>query len=152
MTLLKDKKERAIVMACAYLAVLFLASIAMWWTVFIGGNPITFKSIKMLDDHGEQVTELRVGDVVGIHRSLCSTEAIGVQFFPSLHDSQDKMFTMPPGVYDLENGCTEKAYGFVVPNIPPGEYTYHSIFRFQSSLVGRDETAASPIVKVRIVK
>lgn len=139
-------------MACAYLAVLFLACIAMWWSVFIGGNPITFKNIKMLDASGEQVTELRVGDVVGIHRSLCSTEAIGVQFFPSLHDRQDKMFTMPPGVYELESGCTEKAYGFVVPNIPPGEYTYHSIFRFQSSLVGRDETAASPIVKVRIVK
>ena len=152
MTLFHNQKERAITLASLFLASLFVASMLMWWTVFIGGNPLTFKSIKMLDTSGKQVTELRVGDVIGIHRSLCSTEAIGVQFFPSLHDSQDKMFTMPPGVYDLESGCTEKAYGFVVPNIPPGEYTYHSIFRFQSSLVGRDETAASPIVKVRIVK
>lgn len=139
-------------MACAYLGTLFLACVVMWWLVFIGGNPLTFKEIEILDSTGKPVSELRAGDVVGIHRFLCSTESIGVQFFPSLHDAQDKMFTLSPGVYELDKGCEEKTYAFVVPSIPPGEYTYQSIFRFQSSLVGRDETAASPIVKLRIVK
>ena len=152
MTVLHDKKERAIAVACMYLGVLFLSFILMWWLVFIGGNPLSFKSIQMLDESGSQVVTLKAGDVVGVHRVLCSTESIGVQFFPSMHDDQDRMFTLSPGVYDLDKGCSKKTYAFVVPSIPPGEYTYQSIFRFQSSLVGRDETAASPIVKLRIVK
>jgi hypothetical protein len=48
-------------------------------------------------------------------------------------------------------GCHDAIYGFIVPDLPAGEYTYVSSIRFQNNLVGRDEAATFPPIRVRIM-
>ncbi len=144
--------NRASQWAVAYLAALILALLTFWWVGFVGHNPLTVDATRIMTMTGAPTHDLRVGAVIGVHRNICSSERIGVRFFPSLRDASGKQFTLPPGVYEIPEGCADKAYGFVVPDIPPGDYTYICALQFQSSLVGRDDTVMAPPVNVRIVK
>ena len=138
--------------AVAYLAALVVALLVFWQVGFVSYNPLKFDVTHIVGPDGLPTTVLKTGAVIGVHRSICSTENIGVQFFPFLRDETGQQFTLPPGVYDVKKGCTERAYGFVVPDIPPGEYTYICAMQFQSSLVGRSEVVMAPSVRIRIVK
>lgn len=138
-------------------ALIYLVSQAVmlglfWDMALVGHNPLSFDVTHIVTGSGQPTSLLKVGSVIGVHRDICSTDQIGVKFFPSLRDAKGQQFTLPPGVYDLDKGCTEKAYGFVVPDIPAGEYTYICAIQFQSSMVGRDDTVMAPPVKVRIIK
>lgn len=152
MTLKFDSKERAFFYACAYLGALFASCIILWWSVLVGGNPLTFKSASIVDAEGRQISTVHIGQSVGIRRHVCSVKSVGVEFFPTLRDQAGLLYPLPSGMLEAERACTTKTYGFVVPDIPPGEYVYQSTIRYQSSLVGRDEMTASPPVTVRIVK
>lgn len=152
MTLQFNKRERAILAACAFNGALFVSIIMMWWTVLSGGNPLTYKTTELLDGTGHITKELRVGEAAGVRRYLCSDKNVGIEFFPTLRDKDGLLFPLPSGMVEAENKCTTKTYGFVVPDIPAGEYTYQSTLRFQANLVGRDEMATSPPITVRIVR
>lgn len=145
-------KERAFFYACAYLGALFASTIILWWSVLSGSNPLTFKSTQIVDSVGREISVLHVGEAVGIRRFVCSSMPIGVEFFPTLRDSAGLLYPLPSGMIEAGKGCAHKTYGFVVPDIPPGEYTYQSTIRYQSNLVGRDEMGVTPEVTLRVVK
>jgi hypothetical protein len=48
-------------------------------------------------------------------------------------------------------GCHDNTYGFVIPDLPPGEYTYTNSVLFQNNLVGRNEFTTFPPLRVRIM-
>lgn len=152
MTLKLDSKERAFFYACAYLGALFASCIILWWSVLVGGNPMTFKSASIVDAQGRAISVVHVGQSVGIRRHICSTKPVGVEFFPTLRDEAGLLYPLPSGMLEAERTCATKTYGFVVPNIPAGEYVYQSTIRYQTSLVGRDELMVSPPVLVRIIQ
>lgn len=147
-----DRKERAFFYACAYLGALFASTIILWWSVLAGGNPLTFKSTQIINGEGREVSVLHVGQSAGVRRFVCSTQPVGVEFFPTLRDKTGLLYPLPSGMLEAGKECTVKTYGFVVPDIPAGEYTYQSTIRFQANLVGRDEVTVSPAVNVRIVR
>lgn len=150
--LIYNRKERAFFYACAYLGALFASTIILWWSVLAGGNPLTFKSASIVDAEGREVSAIHVGQSVGVRRHICSTQNVGVEFFPTLRDKAGLLYPLPSGMLEAERDCAIKTYGFVVPDIPPGEYIYQSSIRYQTSLVGRDEMTASPPVKVRVIQ
>lgn len=152
MTLNFNRRERAFFYACAYLGALFVSCIVLWWSVLVGGNPLTFKSSQIVNGEGREVSALRVGQSAGIRRYVCSTQPVGVEFFPTLRDQAGLLYPLPSGMIEAGKECAFKTYGFVVPDIPSGEYTYQSAIRFQANLVGRDELTVSPELKVRIVR
>lgn len=145
-------KERAFFYACAYLGALFASTIILWWSVLSGSNPLTFKSTQIVNVEGREISVLHVGQPVGIRRFVCSSMPLGVEFFPVLRDSAGLLYPLPSGMIEAGKGCSLKTYGFVVPDIPPGEYTYQSTIRYQSNLVGRDEMGVTPEVTLRVVK
>lgn len=149
-TIIYSKKERAFFWACAYLGALFISTIILWWTVLIGGNPLTFKSSEVTDRRGQAISVVHRGQSVGIRRYVCSTRSIGVEFYPTLRDQDGLFYPLQSGMFSLSKGCEVKTYGFIVPPLPPGEYTYQSVIRFQTSLVGRDDMVSSPEIKIRI--
>lgn len=152
MTVGFNSRERAFFYACAYLGALFVSCIVLWWSVLVGGNPLTFKSTQIINGEGQEVSLLHVGQSAGIRRFVCSTQPVGVEFFPVLRDKTGLLYPLPSGMIEAEKACTFKTYGFVVPDIPPGDYVYQSTIRYQANLVGRDEMAVSPEVRVRIVR
>lgn len=152
MTLTYNRKERAFFCACAYLGALFASCIILWWSVLVGGNPLTFKSASIVDAEGRDIATVHIGQAVGVRRHVCSTKSVGVEFFPTLRDEAGLLYPLPPGMIEATNTCATRTYGFVVPDIPHGKYVYQSTIRFQSSLVGRDEMTATPEVTVRIVR
>lgn len=152
MTVRFNSRERAFFYACAYLGALFVSCIVLWWSVLVGGNPLTFKSTQIIDGDGREVSVLRVGQSAGIRRFVCSTQPVGVEFFPTLRDKAGLLYPLPSGMIEAQKACAFKTYGFVVPDIPPGEYVYQSTIRYQANLVGRDEMGVSPEVTVRIVR
>lgn len=145
-----NKKERAFFLACAYLGALFASTIILWWSVLAGGNPLIFNGSEVINSRGQVITELKAGQAVGIKRSVCSTRSIGVEFFPTLRDKDGLLYPLQSGMFSVSKGCEVKTYGFVVPFLPPGEYVYQSVIRFQTSLVGRDEMISSPEIQFRI--
>ncbi len=145
-----NKKERAFFMACAYLGALFMSTVLMWWLMLSGGNPLTYKGTQIIDEYGQPAAVLHVGQAAGVKRNICSSKTVGVEFFPALIDKAGLIFPLPSGMTEAGANCAIKTYGFVVPEVPAGEYTYQSAVRYQTSLVGRNEMFISPPVKVRI--
>ena len=145
-----NKKERAFFWACAYLGALFASTVILWWSVLAGGNPLTFNSSAIVDRHGHSIVTLQPRQAVGVQRLVCSTRSIGVEFFPHLKDKDGLVYPLQSGMFSIDKGCDVKTYGFIVPDLPPGEYTYQGVIRFQTSLVGRDEMILSPGISVRI--
>lgn len=145
-----NKKERTFIWACAYLGVLFVSTIALWWSVLVGDNPLSFKNSEIIDKAGQSISVLHHGQSVGVSRTICSKRDIGVEFFPSLTDKDGLIYPLQAGVFGVGKGCTVKTYGFVVPDLPTGVYTYQGTIRYQASLVGRNEIMTSPALTVRI--
>lgn len=152
MTELFNRRERAFFYAAAYLGFLFMSLVILWWVMLIGGNPLHFKGVEIVDQDGQQISALHVGQAAGIRRSVCSTKQVGVEFFPALRDRSGLLFPLPSGMVEAKEGCTTRTYGFVVPDVPDGEYEYASAIRYQTSLVGRSEVMVSPSIYVRITR
>lgn len=152
MTAFFNRRERAFFYACAYLGALFASVIILWWSVLVGGNPLTFKSAHIVDSNGRDIATVHVGQSVGVRRHVCSVKPVGVEFFPTLRDEAGLLYPLPPGMIEAEQSCATKTYGFVVPDLPPGDYVYQSTIKYQASLVGRDEMSATPEVPVRIIR
>lgn len=151
-TLTLNTKERAFFYACAYLSALFASIIILWWTVLVGGNPLTFKQTDLIDRDGRVTSVVHSGDEIGIRRYICSTADIGVEFFPYLRDAAGVLYPLPSGLIHARKGCHPVTYGFPIPELAPGNYEYGSTIKFQANLVGRDEMATPPSLSVRIVK
>ena len=145
-----NRKERAFILACAYLGTLFVSTIILWWSVLVGGNPLTFNSSNIVDDRGHIIRVLHNGQAVGVRREVCSTQTSGVEFFPTLRDKSGMLYPLPSGMLYLSKGCSVKTYGFIVPDLPPGDYTYQSTLLYQANLVGRDEMITSPELPLKI--
>lgn len=150
MTKLFSNRDKAFLLACAYLGGLLISCTVLGWSIIVGGNPLTFQSAEIVDDQGRAVTVLHVGQPAGVRRRICSTQNVGVEFFPTLRDAAGLLYPLPSGMIEAEATCGTRTYGFVVPDIPAGEYIYQSTIRFQANLVGRDEMTSSPAVFVRI--
>lgn len=144
--------EIAILGACAYLAALFLSMICLWWVAIIGGNPFTVENIAVVNKAGAPFDRFRAGEAVGIKRRICSESETAVEFFPALKDTKGAIYPLPHGMIVIPAGCTETMYGFIVPPVPFGEYTYVSTVKFQKNLVGRDEQAALPQLRLRVMR
>ncbi|MDD1003615.1 MULTISPECIES: hypothetical protein [Pseudomonas] len=143
-------RDRAFLFVSMYLAALFISLILLGWLLFVGGNPITIKNYGLISATGYPVEGFRVGEIAGMKWQLCADKAVTIEQFPALRDARGLVFPLPITLSESATGCHDTFYGFVVPPLPPGEYTYVTNIRFQNNLVGRDEAATFPPVRVRI--
>lgn len=133
-----------------YLATLAVSVGVLWWFILIGGNPFLFRDIVAIDTRGEAATEFRAGSLIGVRRQICSDVAVRVHVFPELHNINGLAFPLPSSILSVPKGCTSLVYGFLMPNLPDGHYTFASIARFQNNLVGRDEYTSFPPVAIEV--
>lgn len=152
MTVRMAFRDRAFLLVSMYLAGLFVSLVFLGWLVFLGGNPITVKNGGAVSATGYPNDRFRAGDVAGIKRQLCADQSLAIEFFPALKDSRGVLFPLPNNMTESQLGCHDTIYGFIVPDLPAGEYTYVSSIRFQNNLVGRDEAATFPPIRVRIMQ
>jgi len=136
--------------AAAYVGILLIGCLVFWGYALIGGNPLTFHGTQIVDTDGNKITVLKVGSSVGVRREICSSNKVGVEFFPYLRDKAGISYPLPSGMVEYQNECSAKIDGFVIPNLPAGDYVYSSTIRFRNNLVGRDEMTTSPPISVRI--
>ena len=144
-------RDRAYLFVSMYLGALFISLLLLGWLVLIGGNPVTVKNYGAVSATGYPNDKFRAGDVAGIKRQLCSERSLAIEIYPALRDSRGVLFPLPGNLTELTIGCHDSIYGFIVPDLPAGEYTYVSSIRFQNNLVGRDEAATFPPIRVRIM-
>ncbi len=147
-----DRRERAILGACAYLGALLLSCIIMWWLILFGGQPFHVENIGVVSSTGMPDDRFKPGQVAGIRRRVCAEREVGIAFYPSLIDSRGFLFPLPSGMVKAGEGCRETIYGLIVPDLPPGEYTYSSTVKYQNNLVGRDQSATFPPLRIRITR
>ena len=147
-----DRREKAILFAGLYLAGLYISTTILWWVAVMGGNPFTIENMATLNKQGVVESKFRAGDVVGVHRRICSDRAVGMEFFPALRDPRGVIFPLPDGLVQVERGCAELTNGFIVPDLPPGDYIVVSTIRYQTNLVGRDEHLTFPELHLRIMR
>jgi len=151
MTIRMAFRDRTFLLVSMYLGGLFISLIFLGWLLFVGGNPITVKNYGVISATGYPMDRFRAGDVAGIKRRLCAEKAIAIEQFPALQDSRGFVFPLPFTTSESATGCHDNTYGFIVPALPAGEYTYVTSIRFQNNLVGRDEAATFPPIRVRIM-
>lgn len=147
-----EKRDRAFLIACFYLGLLFLSTICLWYVALIGGLPFTVTNVGSVNKEGELQRAFHAGEVAGIKRVLCSERAMGATITPSLRSAAGLRFYLPSGIAYINQGCGNIAYGFTVPHIPPGQYQFDSIVRFQNNLVGRDEHFKLPPVVIEVTQ
>uniref|UniRef100_A0AAU6W1N7 Uncharacterized protein n=1 Tax=Pseudomonas phage Touem01 TaxID=3138548 RepID=A0AAU6W1N7_9VIRU len=152
MTYQLNFRDRAMIGAGLYLGFLFVAIITLGWLMLIGGNPLTVENVGVVSATGYPNDRVRAGDIVGVRRQLCSDRSVALQYFPSLVDSRGFRFPLPGGMVEAASGCHNTTYGFVVPDLPAGEYVLSSAIRFQNNLVGRDESTTFPLLRIRIMR
>jgi hypothetical protein len=145
-------RNRGFLYACTYLGCLFVGLVAIGWLVLIGGNPMEVKNMGVVSYTGYPSERFNVGDVAGIRRQVCADHDVAIQSFPALIDSRGFLFALPINMTQALEGCHENTYGFVVPDLPPGEYTYTNSVLFQNNLVGRNEFTTFPPLRVRIMQ
>lgn len=145
-------RDRAFLYACIYIGSLFVAIFVLGWLIIVGGNPLTVSNTGVISATGFPNDRYHAGDVVGIRRQICADHTVALQFFPSLIDSRGFRFPLPGGMAEAQKGCHSTTYGFVVPDLPAGEYTYSAAVRYQNNLVGRDEATTFPPLRVRIMR
>lgn len=151
MTVRMAFRDRAFLFVSMYLAGLFVSLMILGWLLLIGGNPITVNNYGAVSATGYPNDKFHAGDVAGIKRQLCAEKALAIQLFPALKDSRGFLFPLPVTMSESTTGCHDSIYGFVVPDLPAGEYTYISSIKFQNNLVGRDEATTFPPIRVRIM-
>ncbi len=147
-----NRREKAFLGACLYLAALFVSCVTMWWLVLIGGTPFVVENIATVSNTGMPTERFKAGQVAGIKRKVCSDGSVGARFYPSLVDSRGFMFPLPGSMVQTQPGCSEITYGFIVPDLPPGEYSYSSTITYQNNLIGRDESETFPLLRLRITR
>lgn len=130
---------------------LFIMVSTWWWVVLSGSNPYTVTNVGVVNVRGEAQEQFRPGEVVGIIRNICTSESIGTSFNPGLRNDIGLLFPLPGGVIHSEAGCRQGKYGFIMPNLPPGTYTYVNTVLYQSNLVGRDEHAIFPPLTLEVL-
>lgn len=145
-------RDRAIIGAGLYLGFLFVSIIVLGWLILIGGNPLKVNNVGVVSATGYPNEKFHVGDIAGIKRQVCSEQTLAVEFFPGLRDSRGFLFPLPGSMVEVASGCHDTVYGFIVPDLPAGEYTYVNAIKFQNNLVGRDEAATFPPIRVRIMR
>lgn len=151
MTLL-DKGQKAVLLACLYLAALFVSCIVMWWFVLFGGNPYTVSGQSVMDDRGLETLQFEPGDRVAIRWDICSNgRPSGIDYKPALTSADGVQYHLPNGVMQTRSGCFQSTHGFVVPHLPEGQYTYQASIVFQNNLVGRDQSFQLPSVTIEVL-
>lgn len=144
------KRDKAFLVACGYLALLFISTVVFWYVALIGGSPFTAKNIGPVNQAGALQSAFKAGEVAGIRRMMCSDRALGMSMTPALRSAAGLMFPLPSGIGFIRPGCNHIAYGFIVPQLPSGSYHFESTIRYQNNLVGRDEHMPMPPVDIEI--
>jgi hypothetical protein len=144
--------NRAFVWALLYLVAIYLGQIAIGWSVIAGGNPLTINNVGMFDGGGQARSEFRPGDLAVVYRKACSTHSQVLVSYPELQSAKGFVFPLPVSMSQIDGGCAQTGYGFTVPPLPPGQYTFVNRISFQNNLVGRNESATYPFLHLWITQ
>lgn len=122
------------------------------WMILAGGNPLTINNVGVFDGAEQARSAFKAGDLAVIHRKACSTRDQAMVNYPALRNERGVIFPLPVSMTQIETGCAETGYGFAVPPLPPGEYTFVNRISFQNNLIGRNESATYPLLSLWITQ
>jgi hypothetical protein len=138
-------------------AIAILIIIAMWtswalfWFVTMRSEPVfEFKSVASSDYWGRPKMAYTPGEIVVVKRDLCMRKSVGVKFSPALRNEYGVVFPLPGIIIQEDKGCYTTRYGFLMPDLPPGKYTYFTTVMYQTNLIGRDEFSGFPPLQLQI--
>ena len=143
---------KAIAMAYLYLLMLFVCIVVMWAVILVGGNPLTVMDLNVYNQSGTLQTVVRSGQPAVVKGKFCSTQTMGVEIYPYIDDGKGFRYPLPNSMMLVQSGCFSSSYAFIVPDIPEGDYSLRAVIKFQNNLVGRDESALTPNMTVKVLK
>ncbi|HEX8590653.1 hypothetical protein [Pseudomonas sp.] len=140
------------------IAIAILTVVALWasaWLVWywsVRTEPVfEFRSIAMQDLQGSKADSFHVGEVAVVRREVCLKREIGIRFSPALRNAEGVLFPLNGMTVEKAKGCNTLYYGFVVPDLPPGKYTYVNAATYQANVIGRDEFITFPSMTLQIL-
>lgn len=140
------------------IAIAILTVVALWasawlaWNWTVRSEPVfEFKSIATQNLLRENVSTFHVGDVAVVRREMCLKREMGIRFSPALRNEEGVVFPLNGMTAEKPKGCSTLYYGFVVPDLPPGDYTYVNAATYQANSIGRDEYIALPSLTLQIL-
>lgn len=140
------------------IAIAILTVVALWtsgwlaWYWSVRSEPVfEFRSISTQNLLGANVDSFHVGEVAVVRREVCLKREIGMRFSPALRNEDGVLFPLNGMTVEKAKGCNTMYYGFVVPDLPPGHYTYVNSATYQANLIGRDEYITFPSLSIEIL-
>lgn len=137
----------AIQLSVAYLGTLFLTLVVFWWSVLIGSHPLT-PQLSFVAEKGPVMP----GQLASIKHTICSTKTVTIDIFSSLNGPDDRWYPIPSGVTTLGVGCRDIVHEFTVPDVEDGEWVYQAKIKYQTNMVGRDDTLDLSPVRIMVTK
>lgn len=136
------------------LVLLAVAVMGSIWTYFMvsGSTPFTIRNIGVENADGAPQTVFKPGEVVGIRRELCSSQDLGIEFYPSLRTQGGGVLPLGHSAAFMRKDCRQTVFLFVLPSaVPAGHYQYLNVVKYQTNLIGRDELTVYPPLELEVV-
>jgi len=144
-------KTHGMLLASIYMTALVVVVGVFWYVLLVGGSPFTVRSIAAVDAQGNVRTAFQRGDLVGIRRVVCSKQDTDAQFRMSIKSDLGLVVPLFGVVSHMKEGCHQYGYGFVMPPLPAGTYTFSSTVIFQANLIGRDEYSEFEPITIEVL-
>lgn len=119
------------VYACLILlACVGFAGHAVYWRFFDEINVLEQEvgSVAVVDGGGEQRKDFAPGETMWVRRDYCINVAMSghvSRLFLNHH-----VYLMPTVTIQFEPGCYQRAFGLLVPDLPPGRYTFRESIEY----------------------
>lgn len=152
MTTKPCKHRRALFGALTYLVVLAVLLAGGWFYIFTDTATFTVKRTELLDARGENTMIFRAGDEVRLERLYCVKDKLILSASPALVSDNGTIFPLPSLNFMTEGGCHLKLYGFIMPDLPAGNYRIRSTVSFRDGIINGDTVVVLPPVNLRIIQ
>ncbi|MDR5774924.1 MULTISPECIES: hypothetical protein [unclassified Caballeronia] len=133
---------------------LIVSAATFLYIALVGGNPYHAGPAAAFDEGGTPRASFHRGEWMYVRRNVCLDRDIYAEQSPSLYDVNRKAYIALRGTATLAKaGCAVRSSAFEIPaTLPPGDYEYRNVSRFQNNLVGRDESNVYPPIRITVTE
>ncbi len=145
--------RKAFLIGGGYAVTLIASAAVFMYIALVGGNPYTAGPGQAYSADGKPEMAFHQGDWMYVRRHVCLSKDIFTNQSPSLYDlDRHASIALPEAAVLSKEGCSMRSTAVHIPNdLPVGDYEYRNVARFQNNLVGRDEAAGFPPVRIRVI-
>jgi hypothetical protein len=146
--------RKQIVIGGVYSVTLIASAATLMFIALVGGNPYHAGPAAAFDAQDTPRSSFHRGEWMYVRRNVCLERDIYAEMSPALYDLKRKAYIALRGTATLARaGCAVRSSAFEIPTtLPPGDYEYRNVSRFQNNLVGRDESNVYPPIRITVTE